>query len=458
MIFNNPGFETAVERYEFGDKRLNTRLKLMMDRFCWTAEKLSEMFSDRHQLKAYYRFVNNPKVKAQDLISICTEQIRPKVEDHPVILAIQDTTELDYTTKRASGQLGCMEYEHRKGFYLHNHILVSPQERLLGLFSQRFFNRTKESLGKGKERKYLPIEQKESYRWLEEFNSLQDAFRQNIQQQIIQICDREADISELLCARKYSHIHYIIRSKNTRKTAGSKQSIWKEVEQEPSSFQTQVQVVDEHGHKRIATMSVRYRQVILNAPYRKDKNLPEQPIWLVQSREDNPPQGHKRISWLLLTSIPVEDEKTAYQIILYYILRWLIERFHYVLKQGRKVEALQIQTEQALKNAIVLQSWIALQVCTMAYECKKDDAAPLDSCGFEAEDYHILYNYMSQKHGNIKKTGSPTIGDFARLIARMGGSGLQKNRPLGVVSLWRGMEKFIVIKEAYRVFTQRTYG
>ena len=91
-----------------------------------------------------------------------------ELENEFVILAIQGTTELDYTGKRNGSNIGCMDYVNRRGLYLHNHFLSV----LLGLFSQRFIQRSAESLGESKDGIDLPIEEKKSYRWLTEFNFL----------------------------------------------------------------------------------------------------------------------------------------------------------------------------------------------------------------------------------------------------------------------------------------------
>jgi hypothetical protein len=326
----------------------------------------------------------------------------------------------------------------------------------LGLFSQRFIQRSEESLGKGKLRKYAPIEEKESYRWLDEFNLLQEKFATQTDKTVIDICDREADISELLSARRYSHIHYIIRSKHKRKTAKGNLSIWEEVAKENSTFSYSQEVSDDKGVKRIAHLSVRYCPVVLRPPYRKEKKIKPQPVYLVETKEENPPKGCKAICWRLLTSLKVEDDLTAKKIIDYYVLRWIIERFHHVLKQGRKVENLQIENAEALKNAIVLQSWIALKVALLSYQARFNPDLPLEEKeGFTAEDYNMLATYVKNKYDkNVQLKEQPTWGEFTKLIAQIGGSSLQKNRQLGVPSLWKGFRKYRLIKETYILFKE----
>ncbi len=134
----------------------------------------------------------------------------------------------------------------------------------------------------------------------------------------------------------------------------------------------------------------------------------------------------------------------------YYCFRWLIERFHYVLKQTRKIENLQIVNSSALKNAIILQSWLACRICSLCYEARVNGEQPLQNTQFEEQDYNIAYQYLTTiKKNKITKPAKPTLLDFARLIAILGGSNLQKNRPLGVVALYRGQQVFENLKQGY---------
>jgi hypothetical protein len=257
-----------IDNFNFGDKRLNSRLSTLCSQLETDGERsISSMLSNRGQLKGYYRFINNSKVNNGMLSSIFRDSNLEEVKDQKVILALQDTTELDYTGNRNASNVGCMEYLNRRGLYLHNHLLINTLGVPTGLFAQRFIQRSDESLGKSKERRSLPIEEKESYRWLDEFNLLQEKFATQTDKTVIDICDREGDISELLSARRYSHIHYIVRSKSERKTTTSGVTIWEEIAAQKSTFSYEQEVSDAKGKKRIAHLSVRYCEVILSPTY-----------------------------------------------------------------------------------------------------------------------------------------------------------------------------------------------
>ena len=408
------------------------------------------MLGNRHQSKAYYRFINNDKVKSADLVSLFGSYSSHCMSDSSVILALQDTTELDYTGNRSSNQVGCMEYAKRKGLYLHTQLLVDGRGLAQGILSQSFISRSEESLGKGNSRKYAKVEDKESYRWVESFALLQEEFAEQKEKTVYSICDREGDMSELLLARKHAHVHYIIRSKNNRKSPDKAHNLIEAVGNQAIAFTYTQTVVSKEGSKREAILSVRYSPFICNAPYRKETKLSPIPLWVVETKEENPPAGEEEICWRLLCSQEINNAEDAKKMIAYYCLRWLIERFHYVLKQARKVEDLQISSVEALKNAIVLQSWLACKILTLCYQARTEGDIELEKTQFEVQDYEIAYQYVTKvKKNKVVKQEKPTLLEFSRLIAILGGSSLQKNRPIGVVALWRGYQIFENLKQGY---------
>ncbi len=150
------------------------------------------------------------------------------------------------------------------------------------------------------------------------------------------------------------------------------------------------------GKQREAVLSVRHSPFVCNAPYRNGSKLAPIPLWVVETKEENPPVGEEEICWHLLCSQEINSAEDAKKIIAYYCFRWLIERFHYVLKQARKVEELQISTVEALKNAIVLQSWLACRILTLCYQARTDGNVDLEQTQFEAQDDEIAYQYITK--------------------------------------------------------------
>jgi hypothetical protein len=429
-------------------------------------ESIPAAFADPGQSKACYRFISNEAVTVPALLTSGRQQVLQAANGQRVVLAIQDTTELDFTGKRSAKELGCLSYAHQKGLFLHNHLLLDAQGQALGLLDQQFFERDPSRLGGSKQRRHQPFEQKESFRWLEQFSQLQECFRAQPHQQVIQICDREADIHELLQARTTAHVHYIIRSSQNRSStpsSASRQSgtrparIWQQIAGRESHFSYQLEVDHPRHGRRTAHLQVRYGEVEISPGYRPRQHGQLSPVklWLVETCEATRPEGAEPLCWRLLTSLEVEDGQTARQIIGYYTCRWLIERFHYVLKQGAQVEKLQMQQVEALKKAIILYSWIALKVLGTQHLLQNQPQAPITSIGLTQSDYLIVYQYLKSKAVRLPaQSPDPTLSHWAQLMARLVGSRLPKNNRIGVVTLWRACSQFLLIRQAYFAFRE----
>lgn len=446
---------SALILYGLHDQRLNKRLGVLCEQLSQSVGlSTPATIQNNGQTKAYYRFVNNKKVTPSALTEGYGLYSRENSLPHDTILAIQDTTTLNYTSKRSAAHLDCLESAYTKGFMLHNHLLVNSLGCPIGLFSQSFFARKEEGLGVDKvsKRKKKPITAKESYRWLQEFNALQDAYESHHHLTVIQICDREADIHEVLQARRCENVHYIIRSAYDRACAGGGDNIWQQTAQSTVAYEYTLNVpAGKNRTTRIATMEVKYQQVTIKAGYRKEKNLHPQAVWVLSVKEISPvAQGEDPIHWHLLTSIPITDTTIAAQIIQYYVFRWLIERFHYVLKQGLNAEELQIKDKNALQNAIILKSWMAIDVMLLEYLPLSQPTLTLQEAGFSELDYQIALEYAQKCcRSKEEKQEKPLVIHFTRIIAQIGGHSLQKSKTIGIVSIWRGWNTFCIIKKTF---------
>ncbi len=69
-------------------------------------------------------------------------------------------------------------------------------------------------------------------------------------------------------------------------------------------------------------------------------------LWFLQAREEQPPEGVTPLCWLLATTVRIETIDEARRVLTWYLYRWRIERFHYVLKSGLGIERHQLATRQ----------------------------------------------------------------------------------------------------------------
>jgi Transposase DNA-binding/Transposase DDE domain len=451
------------------DHRLEDRFGFMVDTLLDNFGKsIPQSFVSRSQVKAAYNFFNNPSINYSMLIANEQERLlyRLRTEQPKVVLAIQDTTELTYTNKRSSNDMGCMRYEQVKGFYCHNHLFFTPQSIGLGVFNQTMWNYSPDEVGKQRDkRKQRAFEDKASYRWYEDFDDLQNAVEDMSETTFISITDREGDIHELLQARLLSHVHYIIRGRGDRTEHLTKKPVKECLNEQPVSLCYEIKVPEQRKEgkvipKRTARVSLSYHKMTLHPPYRKSGSLiPTQAteVSVVYVNEIDPPVDvQEPIEWVLYTSLPINNAEDALQIVDYYKLRWLIEIFHFVLKQGAQVEKLQLATPQALQNAIVTYSMVALQIQNLRYLAVEHAEQELDAVNdidVTPQDYQMLATFLNKtyktKHEILKI--KPTVRDFFNLIAQLGGFQMQKNKSPGVKIIWRGWQQWVTIRQMARI-------
>lgn len=232
--------------------------------------------------------------------------------------------------------------------------------------------------------------------------------------------------------------------------------------QEPIVYTYEVQVPENHKDKnnkipkRTAKVALSYRHMTIHAPRRvSNSQISVEPIELtvVYVNEIDPPREVKEpVEWILYTSLPINDAQDALQVVEYYKCRWLIEIFHYVLKQGAQVENLQLATSKALQNAIVTYSIVALQVQTLRYAANEYPQEPIQNIHnlrLNAQDYALLATFLNhtyQTKHDIEKN-EPTVEDFFKLIAQLGGFQFQKNKSPGVKVIWRGWQQWNIIQQ-----------
>lgn len=444
----------------FGDYRINIRFgKILQTLSVQIKHSIPLTFKEWADIKGVYRFLNNKKVTDKAILESQSSII--SVEPFATYLAIHDTTEIDLTGHRGSDNLGCLSYKNKKGFYIHNTLLTDQAGIPACIFNQYYWNRSAESLSKKKARKHLPIEQKESHRWIESVEKVNKYFNAYPQSTLINICDREGDIYEMLSMEYPAHSHYIIRSCNNRRTQ-EEEKIWDLVKSQSAIFSYEIEVFDRQTlKKRNAHLEVKWLpKVELLPTYRKGEKVKAVNVNIIYVQEKNVPQGIKPIDWKLLTSLPLEIDSELYQAIVYYSYRWRIETFHYILKQGCGVEELQLQEEQSLKNAIALYSLVSCRTLAMMFWSRENPRTPLKKIGLSTEEYFFLLTYLKENYSfkfgpDIKE---PTVGNFTELIGMLGGHLKHNSKYPGIKILWRGLMEFNSLLKCYRLLSSERCG
>ncbi len=94
-----------------------------------------------------------PYLHPSDLIAAQAKSTVERIKEHPIVLAVQDTTSLDFTTQKAKKGMGYLDYKKSFGLKVHTTLGVSPQGIPLGLINQYVWAREEKNLGIAKQRK-----------------------------------------------------------------------------------------------------------------------------------------------------------------------------------------------------------------------------------------------------------------------------------------------------------------
>jgi hypothetical protein len=342
---------------------------------------------------------------------------------------------------------------------------------LYGVYEQDCYGRLPESLGKGRHvtsmEKSSPIATKENDRWLRHFNSFQALMSTECLQntQGYSVSDRESDLYELFVCKTQPNTDLIVRCQYDRFVAQCTQKdvkILSQIAQSPVQGRYFIDVLmkDNRHHTRNVELEIRLCPIPVQIPEtlkyssatpKLTKKWAKQnasvDLYFVQVKEVNPPQGVEGIEWTLITTKKITNYWEAIEIVRIYALRWRIEIFHLVLKEGCAVEKLQLGTPEGLLNAIAIYSIIAAQITQLRYFALCDPTAPMTVSGCNTKHFNLLVCYLNINHCfklPLEKTQNiPSIKDFLQLVAFLGAG--KKGNEWGIRALWVGWNKADII-------------
>ena len=447
----------GYEKANFGDERLSKRLPRLLGQLASDpAASVSAACKDPYQAKAAYRFVGNDEVTTEAITEI-THNVTIKninAAKPPVLLAIQDTSELNFSNLKATDGLGSIgNSEKARGLEVHSGIAVSAEGEVYGLMAQKLWARPPEDFGQSNARsKKVPIEEKESNKWLETLDTVGADFPEGTK--VVHICDREGDIFEFYSKAEKNGVLFLCRKRSDRNIEeedGAKKldefgralpEAGRIILNIPRDSRTnrkarEAEVVIKHGKCKI----------VKPALLEKYKELPESiEINIILAEEINPPEGQEKLFWQLVTNVPTESFEDAVARIQWYTQRWKIEIFHRTLKSGCKVEELQSESAEKLKKLVAIYSIIALQIMLLSYLARTQPDATCE-ISFTEEEWKVLYR-VANKTKNLPEK-PPTIKEAVVMIAKLGGFLARKSDgDPGVTVIWRGLTKFYTIMDA----------
>ena len=445
----NPDEEWTSKEFaeiDLKDNRLNKRVQELAKALGeQPGAPINQACGDWADTKAAYRFFDNNKVEPAKIIEPHYQRTIERMKAYELVLAVQDTTFFNYAHHPQTEGLGAIgsKRQNQRGFGMHSTLVVTPGGQPLGLLTQAFFIRPidRPFLTRSEVRK-LPIEEKESYRWIEAFEQTLASVPTNTE--VVTVCDREADFYDMFAMAQEQNAPLLVRAKADRSLDKQEEvsKLWEKVEGQPISGELIVQITGNQKRKaRQATVSIRFSQVKLKPPWRpQQKKLPVVTLNAILVSEVNPPENiDDPIEWLLLTNTPVDDFEDTVRVVGWYCCRWQIETYHKIIKSGCTVEDCRLETVERLQRYIALMAVIAWRLHWLTYLNRADPDSP---CTIALTTIEWQALYMRIHRTTELPDQPPTIHQAVRWIAQLGGFlGRKSDGEPGITVIWRGWQR-----------------
>jgi hypothetical protein len=428
--------------FDLGDRRLDRRAaRIVQAALDHPGASIPLAAGSPADTEATYRFFDNSLVDPADLDGAHQRYTvgLARDTDGPLLIA-QDTTPADFTSPARSGNLGQLAHAQHFGFFIHSALTLTADGLPLGLLSQHVWMRPPEQRGKRKGRRHKETADKESQRWLDTEQACIAALPAD--REVVTIADREADFYDYFALPRRPGQQVLVRAKLRRRVAESKELLGVAVQQGPVRGTLAVRVPRKDGRPgRTATVVVRYGTFALLPPstHPRRKQLGPLPLQAVLVEEADPPPGAKPLRWLLLTTRAVDSLEDAAGVVRWYSYRWRIERYHFVLKSGCRLEELQLETAARLRRALAVYALVAARLLHLTYRARQEPEAVCEPA-VSREEWQVLWHHF--RPGEALPAAPPSLGQAVGWIARLGGFlGRKGDKAPGVKVLWRGLRK-----------------
>src|SRR5438876_1576701 len=386
------------------------------------------------ETKALYRWLDEPDVTFAALMQPHLHQSREQATSAPVVLLVQDTTDIDLSHRRKISGVGQIGNERGRGFFVQTVLAVRPQTReVLGCMAQEPFVRIPAPEG---EQRYQrrQREERESAVWMPQVQAIGTPESGSLW---VHVGDRGADMFPFFQACRSTQTHFLVRAAQNRRVQESEEEITYALTQ-ARAFASQASRVLElparHGHqKRSAQLQLAFGQLTLLPP-RQEPRAGKEPltVWVIRVWEEQAPEGEEPLEWVLLTSVPTTTLEQAWERVDWYRHRWLVEDYHQCLKSGCRIEQRQLQTVDGLIRLLGLLSPLAVRLLQVRACAREDPERPASEV-IEP----LMLAVLAKRTGQSPLT--MTVGTFWMEVARLGGYlARSHDGPPGWRTIWKG--------------------
>ena len=439
---------------DLGDIRRNKRFVAIIENITTQPGSSIPKHNDSwYDTKATYDFFKNEQVSVASLQKSIEQYGVNQLENTNEVLIIHDTSNISFNELQAEG-LGYLDSKLGRGIMCHSSIAVSTEGLPLSLIHQHTWVRPLENLEQSEKVKQArKFEDKESYRWYRGIAQVNKLLNTEIKK--VHIADREADMYELFFCAYEPNTELLIRSHYNRSLPDGSH-LWEAVGATAAKGEITLSIPDAKGRKSIpVTAEVRYQSVEILRPSRSKASYESVELTAIEIKQtDN--DSTDTIHWKLLTTLEVKDLNDVLKYIKWYTYRWLIERFHYVLKSGTKIEELQLKQASSLQKAIALYSIAGFRIMQLVYQSRTHPEASCELVLTRAQ-WHVLYVLIH--HSNDIPEQPPSLAQAVMWIGRLGGHlGRKSDGPPGLKTTWLGYQRICDAAIVYEQLIEIKFG
>jgi hypothetical protein len=461
---------SQCEYFDYGDARLNKRCEYMLELLPQNAGKtLRQALQERKDYEVALRFFDNDLVSPEKILEPHLEATRARCAGEELVAVLQDSSDLDYDYLDVEG-FGSMHPGVDQGFRIHPSLVITETGLPLGLVGYQAYTREDDVDVPKKHRNSLPIEEKESYRWLEGYRHasyLAQALGRDTT--VVSISDREGDLYEVLKeaegAQAGSAADIIIRAQHNRclnEPAMEYRLLEEKLHRLDPLLQARLTVNRGRSNEREACVNIRACQVSILAPATANKKrtgsvtcnavlVSEVDPILLQSEEPKDKRkrsGNAGLYWVLITTMPIDSVVEVERIVDLYSSRWQIEVYFKVLKSGCGIDRIRFQTKERIENYIAFSLLVAWRVMLATYLPREHPDVPCTVLFTETE-WKLAYLKIYER-AEALPLQPPTLMEATRMIAQLGGYHKRKTQP-GITTVWRGLSKLYDIVYGYEL-------
>lgn len=457
------GIALELNGIDLGDKRLNRRsVEIIVALARDPQSSINGSNETWAESQATFRFFSNESVTPEAILLLHLQATLARAREHSLVVIAQDTTELDLTAHPPHDAKN-LDKDNRYGLYDHTYLATTLDGLALGVVGGEQFDRTPDTLGKANERGTLPIEEKESMRWLTGYRVANQVATECPDTRIVSVADREGDIYDILVeeaslrSQPGGRADFVIRSRTDRRLTerdlelggANFLSVRNTVEQSPllCSYVLDLPTTSKRDARR-AVIELRALTVLIKPPHARP-HLPAIKLQVVSAKEVGGPEDNTDVNWLLLTSLPINTLEDVRTVVQCYQSRWTIEVFFRTLKTGCKVEDIQLEKIARFKRSLAFYKIIAARIMYLTH-LNRIEPEKSCACVFAESEWKSVWRIVTKKKLPRKP---PTLGEFMKLLASLGGYNNRSiDGPPGTQVIWIGLRRMLDFARAWLEF------